>query len=651
MRHVIIGTAGHVDHGKTSLIKALTGIDTDRWEEEKRRGLSIGLGFAHFDLPDGSKAGIIDVPGHERFIRNMLAGVWGMDLILLVVDAIEGVRPQTIEHLSIIDLLGISTGIVVITKIDLVPESRILEVIDQVKTFLKGKLLEGSPIVRVSSVTLQGLEELKLTILNQINSIKTPERSMSAPRLPVDRVFVISGFGVIVTGTLIGGTLKKNEVIRIMPKCIQARIRGIEVHDEQVEMAFPGQRVALNLSNITKNDIERGDCITEESLTETTFRVDTLLKITDTCERVLENWTRIRFYFGTSEVFGRAVLLSEAEGLFPGDTGYVQFKLESPVFVFRGDKFIIRDFSNQETIGGGIILNPFPPQHKRLKEETLKKLNNWALSSDVNLVRLVTENNSTTTAISEKILKYYLPYSGEKQEELLKKMEEEGIIIRYASGENVLIASVERMQLKKKSIIDELLKFHNENPLAEGQNYSKLRSIINTDEITFELLLQELIKEGKVSRTSNYIKLSNFETVFTGKFARIGEEIEKVFIEKGFSPPDENELLEKLGLYDRNDVRNVYQALIRQGRLVKVSSDIVFHSSMIEKAFEIIKSIIQEKGQMTASDFRQTANTSRKYAIPLLEYCDKTGFTFREGDIRKLKIHKLEKKHKDSEAR
>lgn len=637
MHHVIIGTAGHVDHGKTSLIKALTGIDTDRWEEEKRRGLSIGLGFAHFNLPDGSKAGIIDVPGHERFIRNMLVGVWGMDLVLLVVDAIEGVRPQTIEHLNIIDLLGISTGIVVITKIDLVSESRILEVIDQVKTLLKGKLLEGSPVVCVSSVTLQGLEELRLTILQQINSIKTPERSMSAPRLPVDRVFILSGFGVIVTGTLIGGTLRKNDVVRIMPKAVEARIRGIEVHDEQVEMAFPGQRVALNLSNVTKQDIERGDCITVENLFETTFRVDTLLRITDTCERILENWTRVRFYFGTSEVFGRAVLLSSAEGLFPGDTGYVQFKLESPIFVFRSDRFIIRDFSNQETLGGGVILNPFPPQHKRLAEETLKKLNNWVSPSDTDLVKLVIESSSTTVAINEKILKYYLPYSEKRQEELLRKMEADGMIIRYTSGDNRLIASVDRMQLKKKIIIEELSKFHKENPLADGQNYFKLRSIVGADETVFELLLQELIKEGNLLRTSNCIKLANFETVFTGKFAKISEEIEKVFIERGFSSPSEIELLTILNFYDKNDVRGVFQALIRQGRLVKVSSDIVFHSSIIEKAFDIIRSLIQENGQMTASDFRRMANTSRKYAIPLLEYCDKIGLTVREGDIRRLK--------------
>ncbi|MGB9598025.1 MAG: selenocysteine-specific translation elongation factor, partial [Candidatus Poribacteria bacterium] len=279
MRNVIIGTAGHVDHGKTALIKALTGIDTDRWEEEKRRGVSIGLGFAYFQLPDGTKAGIVDVPGHERFIRNMLTGVWGMDLILLVVDAVEGVRPQTIEHLTILDLLGISTGIIVITKIDLVTESRINEVEEQVKALIKGKLIERSPIVRISSVTLEGFDELKAEIIKQIDNLNPPRRSMSAPRLPVDRAFIIQGFGVIVTGTLIGGEFKKQDIVTIMPIGKQARIRGIEVHDVQVDVASPGQRVALNLSGIEKDDIERGDVVTNSDLSRSTTSLDTTLKI------------------------------------------------------------------------------------------------------------------------------------------------------------------------------------------------------------------------------------------------------------------------------------------------------------------------------------------------------------------------------------
>jgi len=636
MRNVIIGTAGHVDHGKTALIRALTGIDTDRWEEEKRRGVSIGLGFAHFQLPDGTKAGIIDVPGHERFIRNMLTGVWGMDLILLVVDAVEGVRPQTIEHLSILDLLGISTGVVVITKIDMVNEARVDEVENQVKDLLKGKFLDGSPIVRVSSITLQGFDELKNTIICQIDSLKPPRRSYSAPRLPIDRAFVIQGFGIVVTGTLIGGSINKQDTVNIMPSGAKARVRGVEVHDLQVETALPGQRVALNLSGISKDNADRGDVITESTLTRSTNKVDTALRIADTCNRVFENWIRVRFFTGTSEVFGRAILLSSEEGLLPGDIGYVQFNLENPILAFRGDRFIIRDFTNQETLGGGEILNPFPIKHKRLAEVTMQLLKKWESVNDAELVKLVTETIGSVS-IWENDLKYYLPYSGEKQEQLLKQMEDEGFIIRYNSGDKRMIASTERMSKIREKILDVLSQFHKERPLAEGANYAKIRSQIGVDELTFDILIQELIKDGKALRTGNFLKLSSYQATFTGKALKISQEMERIFQQQGFSSPDEKELPAMMDSYSKDEVIDVFQALLRGRNLVKISNDMVLHSSVIENTKNTLRDYLKSHGTITVSEFRQLINTSRKYAVPFIEYCDAIGFTVRDGDYRRLK--------------
>jgi len=636
MRNVIIGTAGHIDHGKTALIKALTGIETDRWEEEKRRGVSIGLGFAHFDLPDGSMAGIVDVPGHEKFIRNMLTGVWGMDIILLVVDAIEGVRPQTIEHLSIIDLLGISTGIAVITKIDMVSDERVEEVVEQVEGLLRGKHLEGSPIVRVSSVTLEGIDELKDNIIEEIGIAKPPDRSQSAFRLPVDRAFVIQGFGTITTGTLIGGSVRKQDIVSIMPKGIKARVRGVEVHDNQVDSALPGQRVALNLSSIDKGDIERGDIVTDSSLTRTSDRLDTVLRIVDTCERIFENWIRVRFFVGTSEVFGRAVLLSSDEGLLPEESGYVQFVMESPVFAFRGDRFIIRDFTNQETLGGGEILDPFPQKHKRFAEETIEQLRAWESAEDDELVKLIAET-SPSASIAENDLKYYLPYTGERQEELLTQMEGDRIITRYMIGDRRMIASAKRLANMREKILGELSAFHEANPLAGGANYAKVRSQINADEMTFDLLLQELIRDGEVARTGNFIKLVSHQTTFAGKALKISEEIEKIYLQGDFSTPSEEELLKMTGKFGRDDVMDVFQALIREGKLVRISGDIVLHPSVVEKTFGMLREHLEKNGTITASEFRQLANTSRKYAIPFLEYSDSIGFTVREGDHRKLK--------------
>ncbi len=637
MRNIIIGTAGHVDHGKTALIKALTGIDTDRWEEEKRRGLSIGLGFAHFDLPDGSQAGIIDVPGHERFIRNMLAGVWSMDIILLVVDSIEGVRPQTIEHLNIIDLLKITNGIIVITKIDIASEDQVEKVVNQVLELISGKSLEGSPIVRVSAITGQGMDKLKETIIQKVSSEESPQRSLSAPRLPVDRAFVISGFGMVVTGTLIGGSINKQDMVNIMPGGKRARVRGIEVHGEQVETAIPGQRAALNLSGITKEDVKRGDVVCDVALSESTERIDTVLQIVDTCERIFENWTRVRFFLDTSEVFGRAVLLSADEGLLPEDTGYVQFKLESPILAFRGDRFIVRDFANQETLGGGKILNPFPPTHKRMADATIQSLKRWESANNYELVKLIA-NTSKSVTIWENILKYYLPYSGDKIEHILKDMEAQGIIIRYISGDKGLIASSERMADLRDRIIQELSSFHKEQSIAEGANFSKVRSDLNIDELTFELLLQDLIKNGQISRRGNILKLASHQITFTDKELRISQEIERIFIQSGVSTPGEAELLGLLSSYDREDIQNVLQALLIQGKLVKISSEILMHSTVVEETLKAIKEYLKSHDQITVSEFRQLANTSRKYAVPFMEYCDSIGFTVREGDHRKLKL-------------
>jgi selenocysteine-specific elongation factor len=636
MRNIIIGTAGHVDHGKTALIKALTDIQTDRWEEERRRGLSIGLGFAHFLLPDGSRVGIIDVPGHEKFIRNMLTGVWGMDLILLVVDAVEGVRPQTVEHLTIIDLLGISTGVIVITKIDMVPEAQVEAVVDQVGSLLAGKLLDGSPVIRVSSITGQGIDELKETIIQQIDSVKPPRRNLSAPRLPVDRVFTMSGFGAVVTGTLIGGSISKQEMVSVMPRGARARVRGVEVHGEQVETAQPGQRVALNLSGVARGDIKRGDVVCDGTLSESTERIDVVLRIADTCERIVENWIRVRFYLGTSEVFGRVVLLSAEEGLLPDDVGYVQFRLEKPVFAFRGDGFVIRDFTNQETLGGGEILNPFPPTHKRLAEETIQQLERWEAAEDAELVRLVADTSSSVS-IQENSLKYYLSYSGEKMEELLKQMAETGDIIRFTSGDRQMLAYVERMTRMKDEILSELSQFHAERPLAGGANYSKIRSELEIDGLTFDRLLQELIQDGAVSRSGNILSLTAHQMTFSDKELKIGQDIERIFVEGDFSPPGERVLPTLLDSYSRDDIQDVFQALLRQGKLVRISSDVVLHSTVVERTLDSLRDFLQKQNQITVSEFRQLVNTSRKYAVPFMEYCDATGFTIREGNFRRLK--------------
>ena len=406
MRHVIVGTAGHVDHGKSALIHALTGIETDRLREEKERGLSIELGFAYFNLPDGSRAGIVDVPGHEKFIRNMLSGAYGMDIVLLVVDSKEGVQEQTLEHLEILDLLGLSAGILVMTKADLVSPNQLAESSEMAQEMLVGTSLEGMPTVHVSSLTGQGLDALKNSIVQKVNAVAEVGQGDGIPRLYVDRVFTMQGFGAVVTGTLMTGDIHREQRLVVLPQGREVRVRGVQVHNESADRAHAGQRTALNLSGISADEIERGDTICPIGYSQVTDNIDVSLRVLSSFPRKLEHWTRLRFYLGTTETFCRAILLVD-ETVQRGETAQIQLRLERPILTFRGDRFIVRDFSAQHTVGGGQVINPFAARHKRFTEETLEVLDEWKSAGDADVISLVL-TQSRELCIPQEFLHYYL---------------------------------------------------------------------------------------------------------------------------------------------------------------------------------------------------------------------------------------------------
>lgn len=371
MKNVIIGTAGHIDHGKTTLIKALTGRNTDRWEEEQRRGITIDLGFTYFDLPSGDRAGIIDVPGHEKFINNMVAGVVGMDLVLLVVAADEGIMPQTREHMDILHLLGIEKSIVVLNKCDLVDEEWLELVEEEIKEEFEGTFLEQAPVVKVSAATGKGLEEL-VELISHMTSDEVVEKDIhTIPRLPIDRAFSLSGFGTVITGTLVSGTIRKEDMLEMYPIGKESKIRSIQVHGEDKTVCYAGQRVAINLSNIKKREIQRGCVLASKGSMKTADLLDVRLNVLDSSMRVLTNHTRLHFFTGTSEILCRAVLLDREE-IGPGESGLVQLRLEESIAVRRGDKFIVRFYSPMETIGGGVVLEPNPGIKKRFREEVIE---------------------------------------------------------------------------------------------------------------------------------------------------------------------------------------------------------------------------------------------------------------------------------------
>lgn len=635
MPHVLIGTAGHVDHGKTALIKALTGMDTDRLPEEKERGMSIELGFAYFDLPDGSRAGIVDVPGHERFLKNMLIGAYAMDVVLLVIDATEGVMPQTVEHLEILNLLGARAGILVITKVDLADEEMLELVEEEAREVVRGSVLEGAPLVRVSSVTGQGLEELKRTIVEVVQRASQLERPLGVPRLYVDRVFPVAGFGVVVTGTLLGGEIHREERVLLQPKGLEARVRSIQNHGRSVEVGFSGQRLALNLAGLQREQVERGDVVCPLEVKELTLQVDVRLQLLERLPRALRHWTRVRFYIGTREVFGRVALIGREEAP-PGSLVFAQIRLEEPILAFRGDRFILRDFPAQHTLGGGVILDPFPPRHRRHAPETLERFRRKDRWSAGDTVLAWLEDDPSLVVPGERVL-YYLPRRTAEREGVLRSLEERGEVMRLrVKGKERWVAR-RRWEAWRQEVEQRLQRFHEAQPLALGMNLAVLQQqwAAALGEGEFEGLIEQGVKEGRWVREGPLLRLPEHRPRFSEKEEALRQRFLTLFRAAGFSPPSLEEALQ--GVENVEEARQVFRALAHMGELVEVAQGLFFHPKVLEEGKECIRQRLREQPSFTVADFRNWVNTSRKYAVPLLEYYDRIGFTRRIGNDRVLR--------------
>ena len=640
-RHVIIGTAGHVDHGKTALVGTLTGIQTDRLKEERERGVSIELGFAYFDLPDNSRAGIVDVPGHEKFIRSMLSGAYGMDIVLFVVDAKEGVQEQTLEHLAILDLLGISNGILVMTKSDLATADELAEAAEMTQEMLVGTNLEGIPTVSVSAITGAGIETLKQTIVEQVTLATKSEENDGISRLYVDRVFTVQGFGVVVTGTLIGGSINREQRMVLLPQGDVVRVRGIQVHNEPASVAYAGQRTALNLSGTSAQDIQRGDVLCPIDYSQVTDNIDVSLQVLSSFPRIIEHWSRFRAYLGTREIFCRLILLVD-EAILPGDKVQVQLRLEQPILTFRGDRIIIRDFSAQHTVGGGEVINPFAPKHKRFTPETITTLAQWEEADDAQIVNIVLRD-SETLCVPEPFLYYYLPHSQTDVKAILDSLKAEGKIVRWdESGREPLISDTERTETVKAKMIDTLSAFHEAQPLLAGQNASQLRRTLSLDENSFERLANQLIKERQLVKDGNLLRLASHEIQFSQEEETAKEELEQLFLEAGMNTPTFSELSTLLPEYTPKVLESTFYALLNLGRFVKIAENFFIHKTRFEEISDALTTYLRENGTITVAEFRETAETSRKYAVPFLEYCDTQNLTVRDGNIRRLHPRHLE---------
>lgn len=632
MKHVIIGTAGHVDHGKTLLIKALTGIDTDRLAEEKKRGITIELGFAHLDWPDGTQAGIVDVPGHERFIKNMLSGAGGIDLAMLVVAADEGFMPQTVEHLNILTLLGIRDGLIVITKKDMVDEEWLEMVQEEVHERAKGSFLEGKPILTVSAYTGEGIPELKQALYTLVHA--AAEKSVRVPfRLPVDRVFSVDGFGTVVTGTLIEGCMNEGDAAELVPSGTETRIRNLQVHGKTVHTAYAGQRVAVNLAGLKKTDVRRGDAVARPGSVRVSRMLDVKLQNLRDSGRVITNDMQVHLYHGAAVVLAKVVLL-DRDALEPGESGYAQLRMAEPVATKNGDRFVIRFYSPLETIGGGVILDDAPTRHKRNVPAVLEalKIKESGTAGD-RVAQVLTEFKATLP--TAQLLGAKLGLDAGTLAAELADLLAAGRAVEPLPGRFIAAAALDEVAASCKTLLSG---YHAKNPLHAGMKAAELRQKLfrATDQAVADALLAALCREGVIRRAGERYALAEFEVRYTKRQSAIREKLLQYYAGAGIEPATVEEVAATFPQNERADLKQVLDSMLSGGELVMLSPQICYGSAAYARACAAAQAHFAENETLTLAQMRDLLDTSRKYALAVLEYFDKTGITKKEGDFRRL---------------
>lgn len=626
MKNVIIGTAGHIDHGKTTLIKALTGRETDTLAEEKKRGISINLGFTYFDLPSNKRAGIVDVPGHEKFIKNMLAGASGLDMVLLVVAADEGVMPQTVEHMDILTFLNIKKGMIVLTKSDTVEEDFRELVKEDIREKVKGTFLEDAEIIEVDSISKKGLDNL----INKIDKMtdEIEDKNLETPaRLNIDRVFSIKGFGTVVTGTLIEGKISIDDDLVIYPKELKTKIRSIQVHGEGVETAYAGQRTAINISNVKVEEINRGDVLASPHSLEEAMMLDVRLSVVKHTDAGLKHWDRLRLYHGTREILCRAVPL-EVEEIMPGESGLIQLRLEESIVAKKGDKLVVRRYSPMETIGGGIVIDTNPRKHKRFDTNIIEALKIKEKGELSDILEAYLKNNSRNYPNIKEIMSY----SGESEDNIKKSLEKligQGKVICI----NNMYMHINQYNTLKEKAESELQAYHKKFRLREGMLKEEVRSKVESKFKTrdFDVLLDLFINDELIKVNGNFVSLKKFNVVFNEKQTKIKNEIEKILNNAGLN-----------NIYAIEDITNnkkeyeeVLESLIGN-TVVRIEDSYLMSSKVYNDAKEKLIKYLEENKEITLGDYRDLVNSSRKNCMIILEDFDRNKITKRVENKRVL---------------
>jgi selenocysteine-specific elongation factor len=634
VKQIILGTAGHIDHGKTSLIRAMTGINTDRLKEEQQRGITIELGFAAMDLPSGQHLGIVDVPGHEKFVKNMVAGATGIDLVAMVIAADEGVMPQTREHMEICSLLGIQFGVVVLTNIDMVDEEWLELVTEDIREFLSGTFLADAPICPVSSTTGDGLPEF-VSQLDELSKKVTGRSASGLFRLPVDRVFTMKGFGTVITGTLFSGKIGVGDQVAIYPSGITSKVRGLQVHNQAVEEAQVGQRTAINFQGLEKTAIHRGDVVARPGTLVPSYMVDVSLQYLSSNPKAIKNRSKVRFHTGTSEVMGKLVLMDREE-LQPGEETVAQVRLDAPVTILKDDRYVLRSYSPVRTIGGGRILTPVARKHKGVDTEAAQEIETLA-------------DGDPTELIDYHVRAAY--YKGAPFAQLLvltnlsdKKLD--AALQPLLSGKSVsLIDKAARIYIHRevletleKRALDHLDRYHRKNPLKDGMSKEELKSKVPpvVSDRLFHLMLGELTRKDAVVVEGDLVRHCDHTVTLGVDQADIREKILAAYENGGFTPPYFKEIAASLKMTP-DQAKDVLLLLIGEKKVVKVKEDLCFSAGAIADIETKLVDFLKQNGEISMPQFKELTGTSRKYSVPLMEFFDSNNLTLRIGDLRRLR--------------
>ena len=630
--HIIIGTAGHIDHGKTSLVKVLTGVDTDRLKEEKERGITIELGFAPFTLPSGLRLGLVDVPGHERFVRNMVAGATGIDLVLLVIAADEGVMPQTREHLDICQLLGVRDGVVALTKADMVDGEWLEMVTEDVREYLAGTFLQNAPVIPFSAVTGEGREAIVATI--DALAARIPARSEEGIfRLPVDRVFTMKGFGTVVTGTLSSGRISSGEEVLFLPGDRRARLRGMQVHGESVTSCVAGTRTALNLQGLDKDEIHRGQTAARAGTLFPTLMLDARVRLLPSAPRPLKNRERVRLHLYTSEIMTRVAVL-EGEAIHPGSEGVVQLRLEEPAVALPGDRFVLRSYSPMTTIGGGVVLDPLPRKHRRFRPQVLDHLALLQGEDPVERIKAFLEEAADYgAALGNLSVRTGLP--APELRAVLEKMAGAGEVVLAATADGALAYSAGTFDRLKERLVKALERFHEANPARAGIGREELRMRVakQLPDRPYRNLLEALQEKKEIVLDGDTVSRGGHEATLTPEQESLGRKVLGVLEKAGLSAPFLGELAEELRS-SQTELRTVANLLVQRGDLARIKDDYFVTGKAHAGLLEGVEKYFATSQEMTLADFRGIVDTTRKWMIPLLEYLDRTQVTMRKGDVR-----------------